>query len=208
MRRHAPLAAVGLAAALAFTLTGCFTPSAAPPATSESAPPANADEPTTNESAPPAISVDPATGVLLTGTGYSLNASEGWTVPADAPTAPDVFAVAPPDADGFYATVNVLIAPTIGDTADEQETRGVAYLESIGATDVQVRPRVAIAGTESVHISAARTSSNGVDYRSEQYLVTATGLDYTVTFVFGLTVSQPDREAVTESMLASWVWAA
>ena len=201
MRRRTSLATAGLAAALTFTLAGCFSPSPISPTTGETTP-------TTEESAPPAISVDPATGELLTGTGYSFNAPEGWVVPPDAPPQADVFAVAPPDADGFYNTVNVLFAPSIGDDAETMEIRGVAYLESIGATDVQVRPRVAVAGIESVHISAARTSSNGVNFRSEQYLVPADGVDYTVTFAFSDTMSQADREALAESALASWTWAA
>ena len=200
MRPHTSLAAVGLAAALTFTLAGCFSASPTTPTTPESAP-------TTEESAPPALSVDPATGVLLTGTGYSFNAPEGWTVPSDTPPAADVFAVAPPDADGFYNTVNVLFAPANGESAETVEIKGVAYLEGIGATDVQVRPRVAVAGSESVHFSAGR-SSNGASYRSEQYIVTANGQDYTVTFVFNITLSQADREALAESALASWTWAA
>ena len=207
MRARTSLAAVGVAAALTLTLAGCFTPSPASPTTDESAPP-SADDSATDESAPPALTVDPATGELLTGTGYSVNAPEGWTVPSDAPTQADVFAVASPDADGFYNTVNVLIAPTIGDSAETEEIRGVAYLESTGATDVQVRPRVAVAGVESVHISAKRTSSNGVAFWTEQYLVTANDVDYTVTFAFSETTPQEDREAVAASVLASWAWAA
>jgi hypothetical protein len=201
------LAAAGLTVALAFTLAGCFSPSLADPATGETSPAVVGTTPATVESAPPALAVDPATGVLLTGTGYSLNAPEGWEVPSDAPPQADVFAVAPPDADGFYNTVNVLFAPANGESADTKETNGVAYLDGTGATEVQVRPRVAVAGIASVHFSAARTSSNGSTYRSEQYIVTANGLDYTVTFVFGLTVPQADREALAESALASWTWA-
>jgi len=198
MRFRSSLAAVGLAAGLTFTLAGCFSPSPTSPTTEESAPAA------TEESAPPAISADPATGELITGTGYSFNAPEGWGVPADAPSA-DAFVVAPADADGFYNTVNVLFGPTNGDSPDTVETMGTAYLESIGATDIQVRPRIAIAGTETVHFSAGR-SSNGASYWSEQYIVATNGLDYTVTFVFNPAMPQADREALAESVFASWAW--
>ena len=203
MSRHRSLAAVALAAALTVTLAGCF---ASPTAPTSGEPSSAETTPTTEASAPPALTVDPATGVLLTGTGYSANAPEGWTVPADAPAAADIFAVSSPDADGFYNTVNVLFAPANGDDADTREIMGVAYLEGIGATEVEVRPRVAVASVETVHISASRTSSGGAGYRSEQYIVPADGVDYTVTFVFNLSLPQADRETLAESVLASWVW--
>jgi hypothetical protein len=204
MRPHLALASVGLAAALSLGLAGCFSPS--PSAPSAASPDSGETTPPTQESAPPALAADPAIGVILNGTGYSVNAPEGWTVPADAPTAADIFAVSVPDAEGFYSTVNVLLAPANDDSADTREIRGVAYLEGLGATDVQIRPRVAIAGVESVHITADRTSSSGLDYRSEQYVVTSSGLDYTVTFVFNVAAPQADREALAESVLASWMW--
>jgi hypothetical protein len=200
MRPHTSLAAVGLTAALTFTLAGCFAPSPSAPTTEESTPP--------TESAPPAISVEPATGDLITGTGYSLNAPEGWAVPSNAPPQADVFIAAGVSDDvGFIDNVNVLLGPEITETPEEIETNGVAYLEQVvGATDVQVRPRVSIGGFESVHL-AAQLSRNGVTYRTEQFFATDAGVGYTITFSFSETSSQEDREALAESVLVTWAWA-
>jgi hypothetical protein len=193
MRLRTSVAAVGIAAVLGFTLAGCFSTSSPPP--------------TEEESAPPAISAEPATGELITGTGYSLNAPEGWAVPPDAPPSADIFVVAEEaDAAGFIDSVNVLLGRASGEPLTAIETNGVAYLEGVGGTEVQVRPRVTVAGTESAHLSA-QLSRSGISYWTEQYLVIEAGIAYTVTFSFGETVSLEDREALAESVLATWTWA-
>jgi hypothetical protein len=200
MRPRTSLAVAGLAAALTFTLAGCFAPSPSAPTTEESAP-------TTAEPAPPAISVDPATGDLITGSGYSFNAPEDWVVPPDAPPQADVYVIDATDTTGFVDTVNVLLGPAPDQTSDEIEETAVAYLEGvIGATEVEVRPRVTIGGTESVHVSA-KLSKSGTTYWTEQYLPIDAGTAYTTTFAFGEAVAQGDREALAESVLVTWTWA-
>ena len=83
----------------------------------------------------------------------------------------------------------------------------MAYLEGVvGATEVEVRPRVTIGGIESVHISA-QLSRNGTTFWTEQYLPIDSGTAYTTTFSFGESVAQGDREALAESVLATWTWA-
>jgi hypothetical protein len=191
MPRHTSLAALGLAAALTVTLAGCFSPSPA--------------SPTTGESAPPAISVDPATGDTITGTGYSFNAPEGWSIPESTPAGVDTVVADQTDADGFFDNLNVVLSPAGAVTPEQVETAGVAELEGVGATDVQVRPRIAIAGAESAHLSAMLTSS-GVTYRFEQYYATDSGRTCVITFSFSDTVPTADREALAESVLASWTW--
>jgi hypothetical protein len=189
----------GLAIALTFTLAGCFSLTPSAPTTEESTP--------TDESTPSANTVDPATGDLITGTGYTFNAPEGWAVPPDAPPQADVFVVAETaDESGFTDNVNVLPGPAPDQTSAEVEEAGVAYLEGVvGATEVQVRPRVTIGGTESVHLSS-QVSRNGIPYWTEQYFPIDAGVAYTTTFSFGEAVSQEDREAVAESVLATWAW--
>ena len=195
MRPRTSLAVGAIAAALTFALAGCF--SGAPSA------------PTSAESAPPAISVDPATGELIEGTGYTVNAPEGWAVPPDAPPSADVYVIGEEaNAAGFVDNFNVMLGPDPGDTPAEIETKGVAYLEDVvGATEVEVRPRVTIAGSETAHISA-QLSRQGIAYWTEQYLLADSGLVYTITFSFGETVPQGDREALADSVLATWTWAA
>jgi len=189
MRRHTSLAALGLAAALTFTLAGCFSPLS----------------PSTSESAPPPSTVDPATGITITGTGYSFTAPEGWVIPDSAPAGVDTVVANLDDADGFFDNVNVVLSPAGEVTPDQVETAGVSELESVGATDVQVRPRVNVAGAESAHLSAVLNQS-GATYRFEQYYATNAGQTCVITFSFSESVSEADREALAESVLVSWTW--
>lgn len=190
MRRHTSLAALGLAATLTFALAGCFAPS---PVTG------------VEGSAPPAVSVDPATGETINGTGYRFNAPEGWTIPGATPAGVDVSVANLDDADGFYDNINVVLSPAGAVTPEQVETAGVAELEGVGATDVQVRPRITIAGSESAHLSAL-LSQSGATYRFEQYYATNAGQTCVITFSFSETVPVADREALAESVLASWTW--
>jgi hypothetical protein len=191
MPRYTSLAALGLAAALTVTLAGCFSPSPASPGT--------------GESAPPAISVDPATGETITGTGYSFTAPEGWSIPDSTPAGVDTVVADQADADGFFDNLNVVLSPAGAVTPEQVETAGVAELEGVGATDVQVHPRIAIAGAESAHLSAMLTSS-GVTYQFEQYYATDTDRTCVITFSFSDDVPAADREALAESVLATWTW--
>jgi hypothetical protein len=191
MRLHTSLAAVGLAAALTFSLAGCFSPSPSAP--------------TTGETAPPVSTVDPATGVAITGTGYTFNAPDGWSVSPSVPNGVDSVAVDLADADGFTDNVNVLLSPAGEITPEQVESAGAAELEGVGATNIEVRPRVNVAGAESAHLTA-ELSSSGVTYLFDQYYATNAGQTYVITFSFSDTVSQGDREALAESVLASWTW--
>jgi hypothetical protein len=159
-------------------------------------------------STPSATPVAPATGILIKGAGggYTFHVPVGWTVPKDAPKA-DAFAIsAKADADGVFDTVNVLPAPATTDSLDQVEQNGVSYLEEVmKATHVTVRPRVVVAGVESVHISSLRTQGSISEW-DEQYSIERSGIAYTVTFAFNSSEPQAEREALAESVLASWTW--
>jgi hypothetical protein len=195
MRRSTSIAAAGLAAALVLTLAGCFSSAPAPPIT--------------EESAPPAISVEPASGALVTGTGYSFNIPDDgtWDVAPMGPPQLDVVVVRDAHDDGFSDSFNVVLWPDAEVTADEFETDGSAKLESVDATDVRVNPRVAIAGAESVHLSALLAESEGVRRWFDWFYVSNAGQPYVISFLFSETVPQEDRDVVTGSVLASWTWA-
>lgn len=155
---------------------------------------------------PPTLSVAPATGVLITGTGYTFHAPSGWTLPTSSVQADSYAISATPNMGGLYDTINVLIQPTNHDSFNAEEQHGVEYLQQVvGATAIQVRPRVEIAGAEAVHISSLQTQ-RGIVRRDEQYLVTHDGTDLTITFNFDEAEPQPDRETLAEAVLASWTW--
>lgn len=192
IRKLAP-AAVLLAASL--TLAGC----------SVTAPPATTD-PNGGGGTGTDISTAPATGMLISGTGYSYNVPEGWDIPSGVDN-PQLDSVAADltDTDGFSDNINVLLSPAGVLTPDIVESVGVDELETSGATDVTVEPRVTIAGAESSHL-AALFSSQGLEYRIEQYYPTQNGQTYVVTFSFSQDVPDADRLAIAESVLASWAW--
>ena len=159
------------------------------------------------ETKPAAITVAPATGILVTGTGYSFHAPAGWKLPPRAVNA-DAYAVsAKTDANGFYDTVNVLIGSPNSDTLDEQEQNSAEYLEQVkGSTQVKIRPRLEIANEVGIHISS-QLHLHGVTQWSEQYAMVHGGMGFTITFAFNnLSEPQATRDALAESVLASWTW--
>lgn len=150
----------------------------------------------------------PAAGVQVVGEGYSYSVPEGWDVPDTDPATigADTLAADLTDTDGFSDNVNVVLSPAGAVTADQVEAAGTGELEGAGATDVEVRDRVQVAGTESAHLTGSLTSQ-GASYSIEQYYLTDDDQTYVVTFSFSPSVDDDDREDLAESVLASWAWA-
>lgn len=155
----------------------------------------------------PEVSTAPAAGETISGTGYTFVVPEDWGIPEQGVPGfePDSLAADLDDADGFVDNVNVILSPA-GEVLPEQvETAGVDELEAAGATDVTVEDRVTIAGSESAHV-AANLAAQGVEYRIDQYYVTADEQTYVVTFSFSTTVSEADRDEIAGSILSTWTW--
>jgi hypothetical protein len=199
MSLRTSLAVAASAAVLSVALVGCAAPIASPVQPSTPTPAAE-------ESGALEISVAPATGEVFTGSGYQVTAPEGS--PADAADRADIFLIGDKEhADGFIDTLNVLLGPASTDSLEEFEAGGVEYLEVVkGATDVEVRPRVLLDDSVAVHISALFHHSSGIQYWTEQYVVNAANVGYTITFSFSESVAVADREALAESVLATWTW--
>lgn len=154
----------------------------------------------------PAITADGASGDVISGTGYSFAVPEDWGVPDPIEGFdPDALAADLDDTDGFADNVNVILSPAGEVTPEQVESAGVDELEGAGATDVTIRDRVTIAGGESAHLSAT-LAAQGTEYAIEQFYTTSDGQTYVVTFSFSPTVSQGDRDALTDSVLATWTW--
>jgi hypothetical protein len=203
MSLRTSLAVAASAAVLSVALVGCAAPVASPLQT-----PTPTPTPAVEESGALEISVAPATGEVFTGSGYQVTAPEGWSAPADAADRADIFLISGEEhADGFIDTLNVLLGQASTDSLEEYEAGSVSYLEIVkGATDVEVRPRVLLDDSVAVHISALFHHSSGVQYWTEQYIVNAADIGYTITFSFSESVPVGDREALAESMLATWTW--
>lgn len=185
MKRFAPVAALSLAAVLA--LTGCG-------AAGESSDAA-------------AIDAEPATGELITGDGYTYNVPEGWVQSGEEALqgVADTLVFDGEDTDDFTDNVNVLLSPAGAVTADQVESDGLAEFEQTEGAEVEVAERVVIADSESAHLSGS-LSQQGVEYLMEQYYATNGDQTYVITFSFSSGVSDEDRAAVTDPILASWAW--
>ncbi len=150
--------------------------------------------------------VDAATGDVISGTGFSFNAPEGWTDAKD--VLPSALAVAAnrSDADGFSDNINVIEDKTIVDVdRDDLEAAVKRVLEGVNAQDVTIKDPVDVAGEEAVTVAAV-LEQNGTKYRTEQFAVSHDGKGYVVTFSFSETVSEDDREDLTDSVLETWKW--
>ncbi|WP_029145629.1 hypothetical protein [Microbacterium luticocti] len=159
---------------------------------------------TTGASTP---TVAPATGEKVTGDGYSFTVPEGWGFPEQGVPGQTAktFAADLTDDDGFADNVNVLASPAGKLTAEQIESLGVKELKNSGVAKVDVLGRVTIAGSPSPHLSAD-FSTRGIDYRIDQYYATNDTQTYVVTFSSSRSVSQADRDARAESVLATWAW--
>lgn len=150
----------------------------------------------------------PASGDKITGSGYSIVVPEGWTKPDQDPAQQglDVVVVNRNDTDGFADNVNVLLSPAGKVTPEQVESQGVKEIKDAGATDVVIRPRTTVAGSESAHLSAM-FSHSGAKYQIEQFYQTHGEQTFITTFSFSTTVSQADRDALCDSVLKTWSWA-
>jgi hypothetical protein len=150
--------------------------------------------------------VDAATGDTISGTGFSFNAPEGWTDAKE--VLPTALAVAANrgDSDGFSDNINVIEDKTIVDVdRDDLEKAVKRVLEGVNAQDVTIKDPVEVDGEEAVTV-AASLEQNGTKYLTEQFAVSHDGKGYVVTFSFSDTVSEDDRDDLTESVLETWKW--
>ena len=148
-----------------------------------------------------------ADGEEISGTGYTYRVPEGWGVPKQ-PTPgfdPDSFAADLTDDDGFADNINVVLSPAGEITPEQIEDAGAQELETAGASDVSVEDRVTVAGGESAHLRGDMSVGTR-GYAIDQFYVSTTGKTFVVTFSFSPDIATEDRDAVTESTLASWTW--
>ncbi|SDQ45564.1 hypothetical protein [Microbacterium sp. cf332] len=216
MTRTKTTSAAALLVSAALLLAGCGgqaddTAASGDAGASSSSPSASAPS-SAPQSTASASDVAPATGELITGTGYSFSVPEGWTIPEQQIPGTeqlDVFVADLSDPNAAFAdNVNVVVGPD-GQvvTPESIEAEGVEQLKAqTGAADVAVGSRTVIAGTESAHITATVTEQ-GATYNVDQFYPTTDDRTYVVTFSFNTDVSDADRAAVYESVLASWAWA-
>lgn len=146
-------------------------------------------------------------GTTITGTGYTYVVPRGWGPPPQKLPGfdPDSLAVDLQDTDDFADNVNVLLSPASPMTPGEAERAAEQELTAVGASDISIQDRVTVAGGESAHTSAVM-SMNDVEYRIEQFFPTDNAQTFVLTFSFSSSVTPPERNEVTDAVLASWSW--
>lgn len=155
--------------------------------------------------------VAPATGPTVTGTGYSFNAPETWSVPDQGGMgAYESFATSPMTDEGFMSNVNVGLSPLGSASIDALEKAAVAELKNTKVPDftisnVTVKERVMVAGSEAAHVSSDVTMRE-VAIATEQYFLKNDGRAFVVTFTYLASIPKAERDAISESILATWTW--
>lgn len=199
-----PVRALLVAATATVVLTACGgndSDSAGSPSSSASA---SADG---GDSSAPAPTAKPADGDRIEADGFSYAVPQGWKENKGGAGAALSLAIDTTDKDGFADNVNVVSDPTIVNVSGKQlEDALVKVLERANAQEVEVRDPLTIDGQEAVH-STALFNLNGNEYRVEQYTLAVDGKGYVITFSHNKDLSEADRDAVDQSILASWSWA-
>lgn len=191
--RRAPLLATAL---LALTLAGCSAPADTGSTTEE-----------TSTEASAAPSVAPATGEAITGDGFTVNIPDGWGSPSGAAlsSAGTIYVVDLEDPSEMPANLTVIPSPAGELTPEQIEEAATPELEAVGATEIQILDRVTVAGKEAAHINAALALGE-TGFQMHQFALANAGATQLVSFTFSEDMSEADRAAVYEPVLASWQW--
>lgn len=170
------------------------------------------DEPSSSASADggsgsaPDPTAKPADGDRIEAKGFSYAVPQGWKESKNASSAAITLAGDTTDEDGFADNVNVVTDPTIvGVTGSRLEDALVNVLRKSDVKEVSVREPIGIDGQEAVHTTGL-FDVNGNEYRVEQYTLSVDGTGYVITFSHSKDTTEAERDAVDQSILASWSW--
>jgi hypothetical protein len=152
---------------------------------------------------------DAATGVRLRGKGYVINAPGGWvetTREMREQTADiDVAAGAPLSASAdFRSNLNVIVTADASITLSAYEALAPDTLKFL-VERLHVLPRATVRGVEAAHVSGAARSGRRA-FHLDQYAVIGGDDLFTITFASAPSMKQSVRDALMESVLATWQW--
>lgn len=194
LRRTAQL---GAALLLAGGLAACGDdepePDARPSTTvPETSAPTESPEP--SESGP---AVDPATGEVFEGTSFTVTGPEGWSLDAQSARVGQ-YDSGPPKGNQLDRRVFGLISVVVSDTT------GVTTLDDLAAESVREDPRQAdtTVGGE----PAYRLANDDQAFNTDEELGLVRGEESIVVNVALLGGSEPQRQRLLQSVLASWQW--
>jgi hypothetical protein len=109
------------------------------------------------------------------------------------------------DDDGFADNLNVGNMSDVVMDLSQAEDSAKSELVDLGDTDVTIEERTKVGGIEAAHISANATAQ-GATYRLDEYLALVDDVGYVVTYNTSPDLSDADRAAVIDPILASFHW--
>lgn len=204
---RAPVRALLVAASATVVLTACGgNDSDSSSSESSSSPSASSSASASTETSAAAPTAQAADGDRITADDFSYAVPQGWKDRTASAGAALTLAIDLTDKDGFADNVNVVSDPTITRVSGRQlEEALVKVLEGADAKEVEVRDPLTIDGEEAVHTTGL-FNLNGNEYRVDQYTLAVDGKGYVITFSHNKDMSEADRDAVDQSILASWSW--
>jgi len=173
------------------------------------------DETTSSSASDDTVDVEAASGDTIETDDFSYTLPDGWKDASESSAAANMPASAvslagdaTDTSDGFTDNVNVLrLDPAPVTDPDDLEDAALKELQGVGGSDLKVADRVDVDGSTAIHLSGSM-QTQGINDVIEQFHIIHEGASYVVTFSFSPDVAQDDRDEVSQSVLASWSWAA
>lgn len=192
--------------ALTALLVGCGGDDTSSPAADPTSPVATSAS-SASPSAPsssPAPSVEPATGPAMSNTVYSLDLPDGWV---ESIKVGEISNIAHPKGHGDYSIISVEVADNYGAPTDFDKMIAIQQQTSPWPKKPK-RVADATLGDESAYHLAGPSGSasapGGPDLVLDVYGALYDGKS--VTIEFALPGSPEERQAIVDSVLATWQW--
>lgn len=177
--------------------------------------PEPSDSPTESESGDPSTppeppsTVAPATGVAMTGTGYTYRAPEGWhditkQMKESQQSVDTAIGEKLSTSAGVRDNMNVVSSPAIGDQLQQYEDSAPEALKFM-VKDLDTYPRTTIAGEEAVHVGGI-ANTGGISFFFEQYAVQRGNTVYALSFAVEKDLTDDERRELIDSVITSWEW--
>jgi hypothetical protein len=147
---------------------------------------------------------EPANGDTIKTDDFTYAVPDGWK---EAESPATSLAINLEDQDGFSDNITVIRDDTIvGLDRDKLQVAALDLLKGVDSSGIRTRDPVQIDGEEAVH-AGSLNKLNDTKYRTEQYAVRHGEAGFIVMISFSPDVPTPERDAVSESILATWKWA-
>ena len=165
-------------------------------------------EPAEDPSTEPAPTEAPASGLTISGNGYTYAVPDGWqdistAMKKSQPMLNTAAGEPLSGMEGIRDNMNVVLIPGLDIEAYEAAAPGELKFM---VKDLTILPRTTVAEEDSAHVGGVATTG-GVSFWFEQYAVEHDGQLYSVSFAVDKDRPEAERRAQIDSILTSWRWA-